>query len=155
MRLLIVCLTLLLATMVRGDDWGPLQFLIGHWTGEGSGSPGAGSGAFSFTPDVHDHVLVRRSFAQYADSRHDDLMIVYRESGSLHAIFFDSEGHVIRYGVSASGGGAQFLSDGAATQVRFRLTYSAVDTAHVKLRFEIAPPGKDFATYLEATAHRD
>src|SRR5579884_2868114 len=126
-------LALLAGVAAHAEDWGPLQFLVGHWTGEGSGSPGVGSGAFSFTPDLQGHVLVRRSFAEYPAkdgrpaTRHDDLMIVYREAESprLHAVFFDSEGHVIRYGVTPVEHGAQFVSDGGAFQMRFRLTYIA------------------------------
>ena len=39
---------------------------------------------------------------------------------------------------------------------RFRLTYTRADAARLKLKFEIAPPGKpdQFAPYIEATARR-
>jgi hypothetical protein len=146
------------------EDWGPAQFLIGQWSGEGTGQPGQGTGAFSFTPDLEGKILVRKSFAAYpaADgkpaSRHDDLTIVYRDetSGQLRAMYFDSEGHVIPYSVKAAdGGGVVFVSEGASTTMRFRLTYQSTGADRVKLKFEIAPPGKDFASYLEATARRD
>jgi hypothetical protein len=39
--------------------------------------------------------------------------------------------------------------------MRYRLTYLPEGKAKIKIRFEIAPPGKDFSTYLEAEAHRD
>jgi hypothetical protein len=145
------------------EDWGPAQFLVGHWTGDGSGQPGNGSGAFSFTADLAGHVLIRKSFAEYPAangrpaSRHDDLTIVYRDESSreLKAIYFDSEGHVIRYRVSPSGAGVVFLSEGDASQVRYRLTYTPADKDSVKIRFEIAAPGKDFTTYIDASSHRD
>jgi hypothetical protein len=67
------------------QDWGPAQFLVGNWTGEGGGQPGQGVGAFSFSPDLQGKILVRKSFAKYPPaegrpaSRHDDLTIVYRD----------------------------------------------------------------------------
>jgi hypothetical protein len=30
--------------------WGPLEALVGDWTGEGGGQPGQGTGSFSFQP---------------------------------------------------------------------------------------------------------
>jgi hypothetical protein len=146
------------------DDWGPAQFLVGHWTGEGTGEPGQGTGSFSFAPDLDGKVLVRKSFAEYPAAngkpafRHDDLMIVYRDETSrqMRAMYFDSEGHVIPYSVKlADGGGVVFATDGASDTMRYRLTYTSPGAGRVKLKFEIAPAGKDFATYIEATARRE
>jgi hypothetical protein len=163
-----ICCVWLLAAMPAGawaaePDWGPAQFLIGHWTGEGSGQPGTGAGAFSFTPDLQGSVLLRRSFAEYPAaggkpaSRHDDLMVVYRgeTAGEFRAIYFDDEGHVIRYSVTALGAGVVLVSDGKPGEVRYRLTYTPTGKDTLKLQFEIAAPGKDFSRYLEASAHRD
>lgn len=140
---------------------GPAQFLIGQWTGEGSGQPGAGTGAFSFTPDLQGKVLLRRSFAEYPatggkpPSRHDDLMVVYHgEAGALRAIYFDSEDHVIRYTGTGTAAGVAFVSDGKPDEVRYRLTYAATGKDTLTLEFEIAAPGKDFSRYLDAGARR-
>src|SRR5690349_5925928 len=89
-----------------------LQFLLGEWIGEGGGGPGEGSGAFAFARELQGKVLVRTNYAEYPASaerpafRHDDLMIVYTDppSGRPHAIYFDSEGHVIEYAVEESSG---------------------------------------------------
>jgi hypothetical protein len=163
MRRAFLFLMMASAAVLAAEDWGPAQFLVGHWTGEGTGQPGNGSGAFSFAPDLAGHVLVRKSFAEYpaADGkpafRHDDLTIVYRDETShgLQAIYFDSEGHVIRYTVSPAGGGVVFLSDGAASQMRYRMTYTPAGKDSLKIKFEIAPPGQEFTTYIEAGARRD
>src|SRR5437660_11809835 len=162
MRSLLIATTLLMAAGARAEDWGPVQFLVGHWAGDGGGEPGRGTGSFSFTPDLQGKILVRKSFAEYpaADGRpayrHDDLMIVYRDGPSrrLRAIYFDNEEHAIQYSIQPSEGGVVFESEGPRDLPRFRLTYSRAGSGGLKLKFEIAPPGKDFATYLEATAHR-
>ena len=94
MRHFLLLTLLLAAAPLPGADWGPLQFLVGKWSGGGSGGPGQGTGDFSFTPDLQNSVLVRKSFAEYPPAngkpafRHDDLMIVYRDAAShdFHAI---------------------------------------------------------------------
>ena len=156
-------LVFLIPMLVAAEDWGPLEFLIGRWTGQGSGTPGNGGGAFSFTPDLQRQILVRKSFAEYPAAagkpayRHDDLLIVYREGvqGPLRAIYFDNEGHVIRYTVKASVDGAVFTSEGGRDEARYRMTYRAVGGDQLSFRFEVAAPGKDLAPYIESTLRRE
>jgi hypothetical protein len=164
MRQLLIVAILLCSLGVHAQDWGPLQFLIGHWSGEGSNADqGSGVGAFSFTPDLQGKVLFRRNFAEYPEAngkpayRHDDLMIVYHDGAShdLRAIYFDSEEHLIHYLIKPSGNSVVFLSEGPQDAPRFRLTYTSAGPGQLKLKFEIAAPGRDFATYIEASAHRD
>ncbi len=151
---------LLLVFFLAGNPaWEPLRFLVGEWEMEGQsrGVPGAATaGAFSFTPDLQQQVLVRRSFAQYANSRHDDLMVVFGDAGKLRAAYFDNEGHAIRYSISAAGNEAVFLSDPDPGGPRFRLTYTRSGPDRVELKFEVAPPGKPgaFSTYVAAAARR-
>jgi len=158
-----ICILLCMGAsgMAAAEDWGPVQFLVGEWHGTGTGGPGDGGGGFSFLPDLQAKVLVRKSFAEYPAQngrpafRHDDLMVVYRESGALRAIYFDSEGHVIRYGVQAVDGGAAFVSEGGATGPRYRLTYIREGATAVRFKFEIALPGKDFQSYIDARLRRN
>jgi hypothetical protein len=145
-------------------DWKSLAWLIGDWTGAGSGDPGRGSGDFSFQPDLQGQILVRKSFAEYPASgdkpahRHDDLMVLYAEGKRLRATFFDSEGHVIRYAIDAAAEGrtVTFVSDATQEAPRFRLTYHKTGDNTLAGTFEIAPPGKPdaFAKYLEWTAKK-
>lgn len=150
-----------IAVPAAEDTWAPLRFLEGNWIGDGGGVPGQGTGAFSFRFDLQGTVLVRRSHAQYPPTkdrpayRHDDLMVIFQEAG-LRAVFFDNEGHVIRYAVSPQGDGVEFLSEPATGAPRFRFTYTKQGRDAVLMRFEIAPPGQPetFKTYVEGRARR-
>jgi len=148
------------------SGWAPFEYFLGDWVGEGGGQPGQGTGEFSLHPDLQNHVLVRKNYAAYPPTkdrpgfRHDDLMVVYRESESapLRAIYFDSEGHVIHYSVTTSSDRKtiEFVSEALPSSPRFRLTYVKTGSDTLTLRFEIAPPGKpdSFSTYIEAKAKR-
>jgi hypothetical protein len=92
----------------EGDNWEPFRFLIGEWTGKGSGSPGEAGGAFSFSFDLEEKILVRRNRADYPATKekpaysHTDLMVIYKEGPATRAIYFDNEGHIINYAVTVS-----------------------------------------------------
>jgi hypothetical protein len=149
----ILLLTALLAWPQRSESrWQGLQFLIGNWKGAGAGDPGPGSGKFSFQPDLNGQVVVRRSFNELAKgSRHEDLLVVYAEGpdGAQRAIYFDSEGHVIRYKVATPAPGrAVFESEGEGPQ--YRLSYWVEEGNVWKGKFEAGD-----RTYLEWDAVRD
>jgi hypothetical protein len=165
MRSLLLGVLLLCPIACFAEDWGALQYLIGNWTGEGNGTPGQGSGSFSFTPDLQGRILVRKNRAEYPATKdkqafaHDDLMIVYRDpdessEGALRATYFDSEGHVIRYSVAMFGDRIVFTSEPSRSAPQYRFTYTREGADAVKIKFEIAPPGKGFTTYIEAGARR-
>jgi hypothetical protein len=135
------------------SSWDRLQFLLGTWDAKGGNQLGSAEGSTSFTRELNGHVIVRRNFADYssgpqAGTRHDDLLVIYEETPNAgpHAIYFDSEGHVIRYAVSSTDNAAVFQSE-TAPGPKYRLTYTRQsDTLNGK--FEIALPGNDFKTYL-------
>lgn len=164
---LLLCATKIAVAQSSAPNWTPFSWLVGDWVGEGSASDrGQGTGGFSFTLDLQKNILVRKNWADYpatndhAAFRHDDLMIAYQESAKdpVQAIFFDSEGHVIRYGtsVSALDNTIRFTSEVQASRPRYRLTYVKTGETTLSLKFEIAPPDKPdaFVTYIEAKAHR-
>ena len=157
------CLLLVLAFLVAPlwsqskDDWAPLRFLIGDWVGEGGGDPGKGSGYFSFQPDLQKKIVVRKNHAEYPATKdrpafsHDDLTIIYREStGELRAVYFDNEGHVIHYDVTApETNTAVFLSAASQPGPQFRLIYELKDHT-MQGRFQLRMPGQtEFKSYLE------
>jgi hypothetical protein len=146
--------------------WAPWQFLVGRWVAEASGEPGAGKGTFSFVLELQGKILVRRGRTDFpatptrAAFAHEDLLIVYPGSGAApnRAIYFDSEGHVIRYAAAFSeqGKALTFVSEPSPQSPSFRLTYRQAEQGGLKVKFEIAPPGKPeaFVTHVEGVAHR-
>ena len=148
------------------DVWAGLRFLVGEWAGEGSGRPGAGAGTFTFRFDLDERILIRRDHSEYPASpgreatTHEALMITYPAPGAsgLEAIYFDGEGHVIRYLTSTENGGRTivFLSEAVGSAPRFRLTYDRVSDDVVDVSFEIAPPGDGgaFKVYVAGRSHR-
>jgi hypothetical protein len=103
-------------------------------------------------------MVLRTSHAEYAAaagkpaSRHDDLMVIYPAAGAgARADYYDNEGHVIRYVVwSPAPGQAVFLSEAAAGEPRFRLTYRLEASGVLKGEFAIALPSapEAFEQYL-------
>jgi hypothetical protein len=153
---LAVCLC---ASAQAGDRWKSIQFLIGDWVATGDGATGPSGGAYSFKAELNDQILVRHSYAEYGDAearRHDDLLIVYADAPGkpMHAIYFDSEGHVIKYNVKPSGNSVVFESDAGEPGPKYRLSYRL---AEKKLtgKFEIAEDGNaGYKTYLAWTSVR-
>lgn len=132
--------------------WGRLQFLLGTWESKGESQLGAGVGSTSFALDLQGRIIVRRSFAEYTPPRprHDDLLVLYRDGAdsASRAVYFDSEGHVIRYAVSTPGENTLVLqSDGSDAETRYRLTYTRKGSALDGV-FEIGAPHAPYKTYL-------
>jgi len=148
------------------DPWTAYRFLIGEWTGVGSGQGGQGRGEFSLVPELGGKVLIRRHRAEFAATPngqpavHEDLMVVYpAEHGKPHrALYFDSEGHVIHYTVQPADDhkSLTFLSDPDPRMPRSRLTYSQKSEDTIAITFAMAPPERldEFKIYLEGTARR-
>jgi hypothetical protein len=146
-------------------NWNAWQFFIGEWVGEGGGDPGQGTGGFTFVLDLQKRILARKNYADYPATkdrpafRHDDLMIVYQETGtSTRADYFDNEGHVIHYAVSFSKDSSSiiYVSEPSSSAPRFRMTNTKAGPDKITITFEIAPPGKPeaFSPYITASARR-
>ena len=144
-------------------DWSAFQFLLGEWAGEGSGDPGQGTGIFTFSMDLQDHIILRRNRSDYPAAEthpafsHNDLMIIYQNPGTpARAIYFDNENHTIEYNISANGKSIAFTSDSLPGVPRFRLTYTLHSDDSLFMTFEIAPPATPniFNKYIEGKAFR-
>ena len=137
-----------------------LQFLLGQW--EGIGDQAGATGGFTFAPSVQDRVIVRTNYSNTPAnggkpaSRHEDLMVIYVDSGLVKADYFDSESHVIRYVAEARSDAVVFMSEIKPNEPRYRLSYTRSSTMTLKGTFEVAPPGKPdaFAPYLSWAARR-
>jgi hypothetical protein len=158
-----VLTVILFAALLAPPAGNSLQFLEGEWTAEGGGQPGqASAGGFRFQPELDGKILLRTNRSEYPASAnrpaivHKDLMVIYpgAEGKPARADYWDNEGHVIRYTVTADGKSAVFLSDADAAGPRFRLTYAVTDAKTLSIKFEMAQPGKDFQIYVEGTARR-
>jgi hypothetical protein len=143
------------------DDVASLSFLVGEWQAIGT-IPGE-TGGFTFALGVQNHLITRTNYAVYEArdgrpaSRHDDLMVIYREGDSLKADYFDSEQHVIRYVVqSKADREVTFTSEPTTTDPRYRLTYVKQTDGTLVGRFDIAAPGasSEFKEYLNWSARR-
>ncbi len=146
----------------QAPAWEKWSWLIGEFSGEGSGKPGTGGGTFSFTPDLDNHVLIRKSHSEYPATQnkpaiiHNDLMVVYTNytGNPSKAIYFDNEGHTINYAVTYAEKQVILLSEKIQGVPLFRLTYSLLDANKVSTKFEMAQDGENFFTYIEGKSVR-
>ena len=148
------------------DPWAQFQFLVGDWSGVGSGTPAeAVSGTTSFSFDLEKKILVRRNRAEFAPKQpegpnvvHEDLMIIYPQTGEsgFRAVYFDNEGHVIHYNISFPMKQPSIVleSEGAGSVPRFRLTYESGSDGIMQTEFSIAPPGREFKAYMTGKLER-
>jgi hypothetical protein len=145
-----------------GDSaWKKLEFLVGKWTGSAGEKDtplGAGQGGFSFEPELMRKIIVRRNRAAYDSGvRHEDLMVIYLDApnDTPRAIYFDTEGHVIRYNLAfPAPNRVTFESDGTQPGPRYRVSYWLNGRA-LDGKFEVAPPGAEYKAYMSWTSRKD
>jgi hypothetical protein len=135
-----------------------LDFLLGKWTGVASEKDtriGAGQGEFSYELQLDEKIIVRHNNATYDSGvRHDDLLIIYVENDVPRAIYFDSEGHVIRYNVTLPApNSVTFESDGTQPGPKYRLSHR-LEKGSLNGTFEIAPPGSEYKAYMSWTSKK-
>ena len=167
-KIIIAVILLISGQLLFGQEtknsWEKWNYLIGEWIGEGSGQPGQNEGSFSFQTDLDGKILVRKSrtiFPATAGSPlkvHDDIIIVYQVNpgAAQEAIYFDNEGHTIKYKVSFTENSVVLTSNEVANMIRFRFTYITVDNKTVNTTFETASPQspEEFKMYLSGKAFK-
>lgn len=141
-----VALLFVSAAFAQQDKWKSIEFLLGNWTGAGTGQPGAGSGKYSFKSELNGQIVVRRSYNLLATgTKHEDLLVMYADS---RAMYWDSEGHVIEYRVTVPEPG-RVIFDSVGAGPPYRLTYWSAGP-ELKGKFEVG--GK---TYLEWSSKKE
>lgn len=141
--------------------WERLHFLEGTWEAhtQGGSASAHGTGSYSFRRELKQHVLVRRSKSAEDcrgpadfDCGHHDLLYVYEDSagGSLKAIYFDDEGHVIHYEVTTPEPfTAMFVSPPSPASPQFQLIYR-LKGGYMSGKFQMRMPGQpEWRSYLE------
>ena len=147
------------------DPWKALTFLEGTWGARSQAGTAAAQagGTYTFNFELKHHVLARHSMSaackgpEAFDCQHGDLLYVYQEGEGqpLKAIYFDNEGHVIRYTVSTpEPNTAIFLSDAATAAPQFQLVYQ-LKKAVMSGKFQMKMPGQtEWNSYLEWSGSR-
>jgi len=153
-------------TAKTGDPWEDWQFLLGEWVGSGSGKPGeAVESVSSFRFELEKNILVRRNRVIFAPKPgekkgyiHEDFLFVYPSPGEpkFRAIYFDNEGHVIRYKavVPEQQNLIRLESEDPPTAMRFRLDYAPNPDHTVTGVFSMAAPGDTFKVYTQGVVRR-
>ena len=145
------------------DPLAPLAFLFGSWEARTINNPAITAvGSYTFKTELNGHILARHSIRDSSKCKgpedfnceHSDSLYIYSEGSGqpLRAIYFDNEGHVIHYSVTApTPTSAEFLSDAIHPAPQFRLTYE-LKGGIMSGRFQIRMPGQqDWKSYLEWT----
>jgi hypothetical protein len=157
---LILALGMDAQTASSNNPFRSLSFLEGTWDAKTNGSSGIeANGIYAFTMELRNHVMARHMLSKDSckgpesyDCNHSDLLYIYSDGPeqSLKAIYFDNEGHVIKYSVSTpTSTTAVFLSDSSQPAPQFRLLYERkADTMSGK--FQIRMPGQsEWKSYIE------
>ena len=147
-----------LALPAQDSPWKRLDFLMGNWigvAGEKDTPQGAGQGGFSFQPDLNRKIVIRRNQADYdSGATHQDLMVIYLDGETPRAIYFDSEGHTIRYNLAfPKAETVVFESESGQPGPRYRLTYWTADGG-LNGKFEIGAAGGEYKPYLNWRSKR-
>jgi hypothetical protein len=141
------------APPAAGPDWEPMRGLLGTW--QGNDPARHTTGRFTLAPDLGGKILVRRNVDDTPQGRHEDLMIVFRTPGGLRASYYDNEGHVISYAITATADRVELISDDVAGAPRFKLSYDIHGADELAIDFAIAMPGStEFKHYTGGTVHR-
>jgi hypothetical protein len=153
-------------TAGKPDPWASLRFLVGAWEAKTTGGVAQAqvSGGYAFRLELRDHVLARHSRGNGCkapddfDCQHGDLLYIYPAATGqgFQAIYFDNEGHVLRYDLSTPKVNSVVLvTDPAQPGPQYRLSYELVDGV-MSGKFELKLPGQpDFTSYLEWSGKRE
>jgi hypothetical protein len=139
--------------IAAGPEWDPLRGLLGSWQGTDPDSKNVGK--FTLEPSLDGKILLRHNTDDGPHGHHEDVMIVFRTPAGLRASYFDNEGHVIAYAVTASANHVELISDEVPNMPRFKLVYDIKSADELAIEFLIAMPGQPEPKHFAGgTVHR-
>ena len=143
----------------KTDPFASIRFLEGTWEARTQGASAASSsGVYTFRMELGNHILARHSSTDPGckgpatfDCEHGDLLYVYQDSAGepLKAIYFDNEGHVIHYNVSAASPGTVIFLSEPSPGPRFRLVYELKNSIMTGKFQALMPGASEWNSYLE------
>lgn len=153
----------------KPDPWAPVRFLIGEWEGTARGEPGSGTAVRTCAFVLNNRYIEVKNQSTYppqeknpkGEVHHDWGMFSYdRGAKKLVLRQFNIEGFVNHYvldSVSPDGRTVVFVTaaiENIPPGWRGRETFTRVGDDEFTEKFELAEPGKDFATYSESSFRR-
>ncbi|MEI9979330.1 MAG: hypothetical protein WDN23_10065 [Edaphobacter sp.] len=152
------------AAPASNSTWERLHILLGTWKAQTSAQGAARAqsvGTYTFQSDLNGNVITRTSSTDACkgpsnfDCQHHDSLTIYHDTDDTtpHALYADSEGHVIHYDVSAPDPNTVILLSNTPGP-KFRLVYH-FEGGIMSGKFQFAPPGtSEFKSYLEWSGTR-
>lgn len=142
----------------------PIGFLVGSWVSEQGHAEQdqQARSTFRIEPAAGGKALLRQDHTEVLTpagtplQTFDQVMLVYPESGQLHADYFDGT-HAIHYQQAQiePGRSVRFTTGTIPGAPTFRLTYAKIAAERLSVRFEMMPPGQGgFHTIAEGTVRR-
>lgn len=146
----------------ENNNWGEWNWLLGKWNGEGNGTPGQLVGTDTFTEDLNNNIILRRSKTglpsnnNQSEKTHESLMVIYLDytKQPSKAIYFDNEGHTITYTITYAKNQIILQSEAFGNAPIFRLSYSLIDKNTMLTTFEMSQDGKQFRKYVEGKSKK-
>jgi hypothetical protein len=146
-----------------------MRVLLGSWEGDAQGEPGSGKSARDYRFTLNDrfiHVTGRSSYPPQEKNpkgeAHEDVSFVSYDKAAQKLVMrqFHGEGFVNHYvldSISEDGRTIAFVTvaiENIPSGWRGRETYRIVSDDQFVETFDLAEPGKDFATYSETRFRR-
>lgn len=142
------------------DNWAPVRFLIGQWTGTAVGEPGEGKVTRQYEFVLNDKFIRETNTSVYAaeekgkkDEVHEHMSFISYDKARKLVVMrqFHVEGFVNQYAIaSATTTNVVFDSErfeNFSNEWRARETYDIVSADEFIETFELAEPGKSFEVY--------
>jgi hypothetical protein len=146
----------------KPDQWQPIRFFVGRWTGTTDGQPGQGTVERSYEFILRDQFIQEHSTSTYppqeknkaGEVHHHMSIISYdRDRNTLMLRQFHVEGFVNLYTLNQSVSAPKHLVFESERFENFNNSWKAKETYDIMSpdefieTFELAPPGKPFEVY--------